>query len=69
MDCLYSEMIILGVKPDEYTNAMVGLLSACAKAGDARKGKQIHLFICKSWEIDMNLILESALIDMYAKLG
>ncbi|XP_031494300.1 pentatricopeptide repeat-containing protein At2g22410, mitochondrial-like [Nymphaea colorata] len=65
--CVFREMIILGVKPDEYT--MVGLLSACAKSGDARKGKQIHLFICKSWEIDMNLILESALIDMYAKLG
>ncbi|CAN6482937.1 unnamed protein product [Victoria cruziana] len=64
---IFREMISLGIKPDEYT--MVGLLPACSKSGDARKGKQIHLFICKSWEIEMNLILESALIDMYAKLG
>ncbi|OVA17991.1 Pentatricopeptide repeat [Macleaya cordata] len=65
---LFGEMRVFGIGPDEFT--IVALLSACSSLGDRKTGKQIHLLVYKNLNFDgSNVLLKTALIDMYAKCG
>lgn len=66
---LFRKMQMLGiddVRPNEYT--MSGVLSACGKLGALEHGKWVHTYIDKS-SMKINIILGTALVDMYAKCG
>lgn len=54
------------VKPNEIT--MVNVLSACAGLGALELGREVHLYIGRNG-LDMNVIVATALIDMYSKCG
>ncbi|URD84801.1 PPR repeat [Musa troglodytarum] len=56
----------VGIAPDEVT--MVGVISACAKAGALDLGRWVHAFIDRKG-IELDLEISTALIDMYAKCG
>ncbi|KAK9141608.1 hypothetical protein Syun_011008 [Stephania yunnanensis] len=47
---------------------LVSVLSACAKLKDLEMGKRVHLRVA-DYDIELNLILENALVDMYAACG
>ncbi|EFJ12211.1 hypothetical protein SELMODRAFT_41458, partial [Selaginella moellendorffii] len=54
-----------GVKPDAIT--LISVLDACAGAGDARRGSQVH-----GWSLQLQLrsaALDNAAVNMYAKSG
>ncbi|KAL5791788.1 hypothetical protein ACOSP7_000382 [Xanthoceras sorbifolium] len=62
----FEQMQYAGVEPNRVT--MVNALAACASFGAIEMGIWIHDFIRrKEWELDV--ILGTALIDMYAKCG
>ncbi|KAK3194049.1 hypothetical protein Dsin_025359 [Dipteronia sinensis] len=62
----FEQMQYAGVEPNRVT--MVNALAACASFGAIEMGIWIHDFIRKKgWELDV--ILGTALIDMYAKCG
>lgn len=63
---LFHEMQAMEVKPDEVT--MVSCLSACAQIGALDVGIWIHRYIEKH-NLSMNVVLGTALVDMYAKCG
>lgn len=63
---LFRKMQLNKIAPDEIT--LVGVLSACAQTGALDQGKYIHLLIDK-FEINCDIVLETALVDMYAKCG
>lgn len=63
---LFRKMQQYKIEPDEIT--LVGVLSACAQTGALDQGKYIHLLIDK-FDIKCDLVLETALVDMYAKCG
>ncbi|KAK9088677.1 hypothetical protein Scep_027759 [Stephania cephalantha] len=54
------------VRPNGVT--MVSALTACARIGELCLGKKIHGFILRN-EIDLDVYLESSLIDLYVKCG
>ncbi|KAL5716432.1 hypothetical protein ACHQM5_018121 [Ranunculus cassubicifolius] len=54
------------VPPNEIT--MVNVLSACAGLGALELGREIHLYIGRN-RLDMNVIVATALVDMYSKCG
>ncbi|KAF2307912.1 hypothetical protein GH714_033323 [Hevea brasiliensis] len=56
----------VGIEPDEVS--LVGVISACAMAGALDIGKWIHAYINKR-KIDIDLELNTALVNMYAKCG
>ncbi|KAL5709891.1 hypothetical protein ACHQM5_020521 [Ranunculus cassubicifolius] len=64
---LFVQMEGKGLKPDEIT--IVSALSACAKLGALDIGKRIHRQYIKCESLDQNLILTTAVVDMYAKCG
>ncbi|KAK4436266.1 Pentatricopeptide repeat-containing protein, chloroplastic [Sesamum alatum] len=59
----FMRMIEGGVSPNEYT--FVKLLGACSSLG-INYGKLVHAQL-KVWGVRLNLILSTALVDMYAK--
>ncbi|KAJ4956258.1 hypothetical protein NE237_013041 [Protea cynaroides] len=62
----FEQMLLSGVSPNRVT--MVNALSACACSGALEMGVWIHDFITKNgWEVDV--ILGTSLVDMYAKCG
>eukprot|EP01018_Ginkgo_biloba_P001634 Gb_19896 [translate_table: standard] len=63
---LFREMQLAGVKPNLITFASV--LRACASLGDLERGIDIHEEIIRSG-FHSDVIVESALVDMYAKCG
>ncbi|XP_077220001.1 pentatricopeptide repeat-containing protein At3g62890-like isoform X2 [Tasmannia lanceolata] len=63
---LFAEMERLGVIPDEVT--MVTVLSACAQLGALDFGKKLLQYI-KGRSFDQNVILSTAIVDMYSKCG
>ncbi|KAK9292377.1 hypothetical protein L1049_020344 [Liquidambar formosana] len=66
--CLFREMLDMDIQPDEFT--FVALFSACSVLTDPQIGKQIHNLLYKNLSsIDSNILLKSAIIDMYAKCG
>lgn len=63
---LFHEMQAMEVEPDEVT--MVSCLSACSQLGALDVGIWIHRYIEKH-NLSMNVVLGTALVDMYAKCG
>uniref|UniRef100_A0A6M2F5D7 DYW domain-containing protein n=1 Tax=Populus davidiana TaxID=266767 RepID=A0A6M2F5D7_9ROSI len=63
---LFVQMRDNGVRPNELT--MVSLLSLCAENGALDMGKWFHAYIDKQG-VEVDVILKTALIDMYAKCG
>ncbi|KAG6530039.1 pentatricopeptide repeat-containing protein At4g21065-like [Zingiber officinale] len=63
---LFSQMKSLNLKPNEIT--MVNLLSLCSEAGALDRGRWIHSCIDKQG-IEMNVVLATSLVDMFAKCG
>ncbi|KAK9027329.1 hypothetical protein V6N11_067167 [Hibiscus sabdariffa] len=63
---LFHEMQDSGIDPDEVT--MVYCLSACSQLGALDVGIWIHHYIEKH-RLHLNVVLGTALIDMYAKCG
>eukprot|EP01018_Ginkgo_biloba_P033250 Gb_04533 [translate_table: standard] len=62
----YYQMQLSGVQPDNYTFPFV--LKACIGLASLRKGKEIHChIITRGLEVDA--IVGTALVDMYAKCG
>ncbi|XP_020693641.1 pentatricopeptide repeat-containing protein At2g29760, chloroplastic [Dendrobium catenatum] len=63
---LFNQMQCAGLKPTEAT--LVSLLSACSHIGALAQGERIHAFI-KNNGVELDTILSTALVDMYAKCG
>ncbi|XP_057853249.2 pentatricopeptide repeat-containing protein At3g24000, mitochondrial [Cryptomeria japonica] len=63
---LFFHMLQLSMKPDEFTFATV--LDICATLAAVGFGKQIHNHIIKA-ELNVDIYVASALVDMYAKCG
>ncbi|KAJ8644783.1 hypothetical protein MRB53_006531 [Persea americana] len=63
---LFSLLQVSGLRPNSIT--LVGVLSACADLGIPQHGRSIHDYIILKG-IKVNLMVETALIDMYAKCG
>ncbi|KAJ7551491.1 hypothetical protein O6H91_06G017400 [Diphasiastrum complanatum] len=63
---LYEQMKQEDVQPDSVT--YVTLLNACASIAALEQGKQVHSHIIKSG-FEPDVIMASALVDMYAKCG
>ena len=63
---LYRHMKAQSVKPNEIT--LVNVLSACAGLGALELGREVHLYLGRNG-LDLNVILATALVDMYAKCG
>lgn len=54
------------VRPNEFTMSTV--LSACGRLGAIEQGKWVHAYIDK-YLVEIDIVLGTALIDMYAKCG
>ena len=63
---LYGRMKAQLVKPNEIT--LVNVLSACAGLGALELGKEVHIYLGRNG-LELNVILATALVDMYAKCG
>ncbi|KAJ0963145.1 hypothetical protein J5N97_028267 [Dioscorea zingiberensis] len=63
---LFRRMLASGFEPDGFTFSTV--LSACARVGALTHGTWVHQLMAEK-EVELNHILGSALIDMYAKCG
>lgn len=63
---LYYQMQLSSIKPDNFIFAI--LLKACASLAVLESGKQIHANIIRGGFI-LDLVVGTALIDMYAKCG
>ncbi|KAK0583958.1 hypothetical protein LWI29_005591 [Acer saccharum] len=63
---LFDRMIEEGVQPDKV--AMVNVVYACAKLGFMHKARLVHDYITRN-RFFLNVILGTAMIDMYAKCG
>lgn len=63
---LFDDMERKGVLPTSVTLVLV--LSACSKSKDLDIGKRVHKYV-KERKVEPKLILENALIDMYAACG
>ncbi|KAL1197856.1 Pentatricopeptide repeat-containing protein [Cardamine amara subsp. amara] len=54
------------IRPNEFTMSTV--LSACGRLGALEQGKWVHAYIDK-YQVEIDIVLGTALIDMYAKCG
>ncbi|XVF06372.1 hypothetical protein REPUB_Repub06bG0042500 [Reevesia pubescens] len=63
---LFVKMRDSGVRPNQVT--MATMLSLCAEAGALDLGKWVHSFIDRQ-VVEMDKILKTALVEMYAKCG
>ncbi|KAL5729483.1 putative pentatricopeptide repeat-containing protein [Ranunculus cassubicifolius] len=63
---LFNEMEKGGVQPTAVT--LVSVLSACVKLKDFESGRHVHQYV-KDFRVIPTLILENALVDMYAACG
>ncbi|CAJ1924236.1 unnamed protein product [Sphenostylis stenocarpa] len=65
---LVAHMKKMGVKPNKFT--LTTALNACASLASLEEGKEIHgLRIKLEGEIDIDVCVDNALLDMYAKCG
>ncbi|WOL01774.1 hypothetical protein Cni_G10491 [Canna indica] len=62
----FERMVGAGLEPDAFSFSSV--LSACARVGARGHGERMHRLMLDKM-IELNYILSSALIDMYAKCG
>ena len=63
---IFSRLVSSGLVPDGFSFSSV--LSACARAGARRYGVWVHQLMIELG-VEMNHIISSALVDMYAKCG
>eukprot|EP01018_Ginkgo_biloba_P018613 Gb_39440 [translate_table: standard] len=63
---LYHQMQLASVRADPFT--MVSVLHACAHLGALQQGKCIHNYIIRKG-IELNVYVNTALLDLYAKCG
>ncbi|KAK6918912.1 Pentatricopeptide repeat [Dillenia turbinata] len=63
---LFRQMLDRRTKPDKV--AMVGALMACAQLGALHQGRWMHMYM-KRERIKMDIIVQTALMDMYIKCG
>ncbi|XP_062084421.1 pentatricopeptide repeat-containing protein At4g21065-like [Humulus lupulus] len=63
---LFVQMTEEGLRPNKVT--MVSLISLCAEVGALDLGKWLHLYINQQG-LEVDIILKTALVDMYAKCG
>ncbi|XP_077228733.1 pentatricopeptide repeat (PPR-like) superfamily protein [Tasmannia lanceolata] len=63
---LFHQMQKARIVPSVFT--MVSLLAACARLGALQQGEWIHTYIKKN-RIEVNVIVLTAIIDMYCKCG
>ncbi|CAN8298729.1 unnamed protein product [Cochlearia groenlandica] len=64
---IFDQMMQMGsIKANEVT--MVSVLSACAHLGALNRGKAVHCYILDK-HLPLTVILQTSLIDMYAKCG
>ncbi|KAL2496661.1 Pentatricopeptide repeat-containing protein [Forsythia ovata] len=63
---LFGKMQEEKIRPSEFT--LVSLLNACAKLGALEQGEWIHDYIMIN-NVELNVIVIAALIDMYCKCG
>ncbi|GJN02889.1 hypothetical protein PR202_ga20280 [Eleusine coracana subsp. coracana] len=64
---LFVKMMDAGFVPDEVTLASV--MSACAGLAAEREGRQVHARVVKCGRFREDMVLNNALVDMYAKCG
>lgn len=62
----FERMLVAGLEPDGFSFSAA--LSACARVGARGRGERLHRLMLEKGS-DLNYILCSALIDMYAKCG
>ncbi|XVE86819.1 hypothetical protein DITRI_Ditri18aG0065500 [Diplodiscus trichospermus] len=63
---LCSEMVKLGIQPDNFT--LVSVFTACSDLASVKQGRQIHVLVIKNgFELDLSLC--NSLITMYNKCG
>uniref|UniRef100_A0A2N9FJV6 DYW domain-containing protein n=1 Tax=Fagus sylvatica TaxID=28930 RepID=A0A2N9FJV6_FAGSY len=63
---LFRQMNMDGLKPDSLTFSSV--LPACARMAAHKHGKEIHGYLLRNG-IDLNLMVQNAVMDMYVKSG
>ncbi|KDP32395.1 hypothetical protein JCGZ_13320 [Jatropha curcas] len=64
--CLFRRMQEAGLEPNE--SVLVSVLTACAHLGAITQGLWVHSY-AKRFNLDVNPILATALVDMYSKCG
>ncbi|PIN11022.1 hypothetical protein CDL12_16392 [Handroanthus impetiginosus] len=62
----FSELLLLGLRPNHYTLSLV--LSICAAISDLQCGKQVHAYVLK-FGYSFNTLLGNALVALYSKCG
>lgn len=63
---LFYEMQDCKIRPTEFT--LVSMLNACGKLGALEQGKWIHVYVKRNG-VELNVIVATAIIDMYCKCG
>ncbi|KAJ0963904.1 hypothetical protein J5N97_029026 [Dioscorea zingiberensis] len=63
---VFQDMLVERLKPNQVT--LTSVLTACAQLGALDQGRWVHNYIKRS-KLGFNSIIETALIDMYAKCG
>ena len=65
---LLSEMVFLwGFKLNYIT--LCSLLSACAQSGDVVMGRWVQVYVLKMMGMEVEIMVGTAIVDMYAKCG
>lgn len=63
----FEQMLSKGFCPNAVT--LLGVLKACGSIGASSKGQEIHAEIVKDELLERDVVLGTALVDMYAKCG
>uniref|UniRef100_A0A7N0UL74 DYW domain-containing protein n=1 Tax=Kalanchoe fedtschenkoi TaxID=63787 RepID=A0A7N0UL74_KALFE len=64
----FHQMQSMGLCPDKVT--FVTILAACGQVGALETGRWLHSYIDRTWKsFDMDTMVGTALVDMYAKCG
>ncbi|XP_050370722.1 pentatricopeptide repeat-containing protein At5g08305 [Argentina anserina] len=63
---VFERMRVVGPKANEVT--MVSVMCACAHLGALEQGRKMHCYMVEN-ELPLTLVLQTALVDMYAKCG
>lgn len=64
---VFWSMLLDNVVPNEFT--LTSALSACAHLGALDQGRLVHQYIEGNNKVNLNAVLGTALVDMYAKCG
>ncbi|KAM0025871.1 putative tetratricopeptide-like helical domain superfamily [Helianthus debilis subsp. tardiflorus] len=63
---MFNFMLSYDIKPDKF--CVVGAISACAQLGALDQGRWVHTYIKKK-KIALDIVVNTALVDMYMKCG